>query len=173
MTKVFRVLSTVTVVAILAAVTWAAPQATVTTSTPSATPSGAWFVSNYDTSRRRVIHRPSSIPEWCQCGGLGWSWVVLEDADFPRIVITKHDSAQHRGTNKGRLKLQWVPNLMVSQGVREGILRKGSSAVVRGVQTHTSKRRRSMSADVGIATRSNNEARRQVGGAGGVDQQSG
>ncbi|KAJ6489094.1 hypothetical protein C8R45DRAFT_929783 [Mycena sanguinolenta] len=32
------------------AVTSAAPQATVTTSTPSATPSGAWFVSNYDTT---------------------------------------------------------------------------------------------------------------------------
>ncbi|KAJ7246462.1 hypothetical protein C8J57DRAFT_1360527 [Mycena rebaudengoi] len=53
MTKVFPVLSTVTVVAILAAVTWAAPQATVTT--PSATPSGA------------------CIPEWCQCGGQGWT----------------------------------------------------------------------------------------------------
>ncbi|KAJ6489082.1 hypothetical protein C8R45DRAFT_1097401 [Mycena sanguinolenta] len=55
MTKVFRVLSTVTVVATLAAVTWAAPQATVTTSTPNATPSGA------------------CIPEYCQCGGIGWT----------------------------------------------------------------------------------------------------
>ncbi|KAJ6489083.1 hypothetical protein C8R45DRAFT_929771 [Mycena sanguinolenta] len=83
MTKVFSVLSTVAVVAILAAVTWAAPQATVTTSTPSATPSGAWFVSNYDTSRRRVTHRRrlSSIPEWCQCGGIGWTGGGYGDCD--------------------------------------------------------------------------------------------
>ncbi|KAJ6471875.1 hypothetical protein C8R45DRAFT_1164424 [Mycena sanguinolenta] len=78
MTKLFRFSSTVAVAVLLAAVTRAVPQATVTTSTPTSTTStptpsvNAWFVSNFHTCNRGVIHRPSSIPQWCQCGGIGW-----------------------------------------------------------------------------------------------------